>query len=68
MKASNGKGFERRYALHLQHLKLNRRPPKTIEAYSRAIRRIGERRPQAEGLARPASGHIRLKTAKSHHG
>lgn len=43
MKASNGKGFERNYALHLQHLKLKGLQPKTIEAYSRAIRRIGER-------------------------
>jgi len=43
MKASNGKSFERNYALHLQHLKLKGLQPKTIEAYSRAIRRIGER-------------------------
>lgn len=43
MKASNGKHFERNYALHLQHLKLKGLQPKTIEAYSRAIRRIGER-------------------------
>lgn len=43
MKASNGKGFERNYALHLQHLKLKGLQPKTIDAYARAIRRIGER-------------------------
>ena len=43
MKASKGKDFERSYALHLQHLKLKGLQPKTIEAYSRAIRRIGER-------------------------
>jgi len=43
MKASNVKRFERQYALHLQHLKLKGLQPKTIEAYSRAIRRIGER-------------------------
>ena len=43
MKASNGKRFERNYALHLQHLKLKGLQPKTIEAYSRAIRRVGER-------------------------
>ncbi len=42
MKASNGKGFERSYALHLQHLKLKGLQPKTIDAYARAIRRIGE--------------------------
>lgn len=43
MKASNEKRFERNYALHLQHLKLKGLQPKTIDAYSRAIRRIGER-------------------------
>jgi site-specific recombinase XerD len=43
MKASSGKSFERNYALHLQHLKLKGLQPKTVEAYSRAIRRIGER-------------------------
>lgn len=43
MKASNEKRFEHNYTLHLQHLKLKGLQPKTIEAYSRAIRRIGER-------------------------
>lgn len=37
-----GRDFERNYALHLQHLKLKGLQPKTIEAYSRAIRRIGD--------------------------
>jgi site-specific recombinase XerD len=41
MKASNEKRFERNYALHLQHLKLKGLQPKTIDAYARAIRRIG---------------------------
>ena len=35
--------FKQNYARHLQHLKLKGLQPKTIEAYSRAIRRIGER-------------------------
>jgi integrase/recombinase XerD len=35
--------FEQNYQRHLQHLKLKGLQPKTIEAYSRAIRRIGER-------------------------
>ena len=35
--------FDRNYQLHLQHLKLKGLQPKTIEAYARAIRRIGER-------------------------
>ena len=43
MKALTERDFKRDYALHLQHLKLKGLQPKTIEAYSRAIRRIGER-------------------------
>lgn len=35
--------FDRQYQAHLQHLKLKGLQPKTIEAYSRAIRRIGKR-------------------------
>ena len=35
--------FAGNYERHLQHLKLKGLQPKTIEAYSRAIRRIGER-------------------------
>ncbi len=34
--------FNQRYQQHLQHLKLKGLQPKTIDAYSRAIRRIGE--------------------------
>lgn len=34
--------FKQNYQSHLQHLKLKGLQPKTIEAYSRAIRRIGE--------------------------
>jgi integrase/recombinase XerD len=34
--------FKRDYKKHLQHLKLKGLQPKTIEAYSRAIRRIGK--------------------------
>ena len=34
--------FKQNYARHLQHLKLKGLQPKTIDAYSRAIRRIGE--------------------------
>lgn len=34
--------FKRNYKKHLQHLKLKGLQPKTIEAYSRAIRRIGD--------------------------
>jgi len=33
--------FDRQYQSHLKHLKLKGLQPKTIEAYSRAIRRIG---------------------------
>jgi integrase/recombinase XerD len=35
--------FDRRYQSHLKHLKLQGLQPKTIEAYSRAMRRMGER-------------------------
>jgi integrase/recombinase XerD len=42
MEASNGRDFAQDYAVHLQHLKLKGLQPKTIEAYSRAIRRLGE--------------------------
>jgi site-specific recombinase XerD len=34
--------FDRQYQRHLKHLKLKGLQPKTIEAYSRAIRRIGK--------------------------
>ena len=33
--------FDRQYELHLKHLKLKGLQPKTIEAYARAIRRLG---------------------------
>src|SRR6266496_177316 len=33
--------FDKNYRLHLKHLQLKGLQPKTIEAYSRAIRRIG---------------------------
>ncbi|MCA3143469.1 MAG: phage integrase N-terminal SAM-like domain-containing protein, partial [Rhodocyclaceae bacterium] len=35
--------FEPNYQAHLQHLKLKGLQPKTIDAYARAIRRIGKR-------------------------
>ena len=35
--------FDRQYQTHLQHLKRKGLQPKTIDAYSRAIRRIGTR-------------------------
>ena len=43
MESLSAKTFEHNYRLHLQHLKLKGLQPKTIEAYARAIRRIGER-------------------------
>jgi hypothetical protein len=41
MKSSNDPTFNRRYGAHLKHLRLKGLQPKTIEAYARAIRRIG---------------------------
>ncbi|MDP2025801.1 site-specific integrase [Sulfuriferula sp.] len=43
MTTQTAEHFDRKYQMHLQHLKLKGLQPKTIEAYSRAIRRIGER-------------------------
>jgi integrase/recombinase XerD len=43
MDASSDAHFNKNYQAHLQHLKLKGLQSKTIEAYSRAIRRIGER-------------------------
>lgn len=41
MKTPNNKEFNTYYNLHCKHLKLKGLQPKTIDAYSRAIRRIG---------------------------
>ena len=43
MEAATDAPFKKNYQTHLQHLKLKGLRPKTIEAYSRAIRRIGAR-------------------------
>ena len=43
MEASANAHFDQNYQTHLKHLKLKGLQPKTIEAYSRAIRRIGKR-------------------------
>ena len=42
MTSPSERKFKRNYKAHLQHLKLKGLRPKTIEAYSRAIRRIGD--------------------------
>ena len=42
MTTSSDSTFKQDYHTHLQHLKLKGLQPKTIEDYSRAIRRIGE--------------------------
>lgn len=42
MKTKTVEHFARQYQTHLKHLKLKGLQPKTIEAYSRAIRRLGE--------------------------
>jgi len=41
MTASSELTFKRNYATHLKHLRLKGLQPKTIDAYARAIRRIG---------------------------
>jgi integrase/recombinase XerD len=42
MKTHTAGHFDRQYQTHLKHLKLKGLQPKTIEAYARAIRRIGD--------------------------
>lgn len=42
MKRSTARDFESRYEAHLKHLKLKGLQPKTIDAYSRTIRRVGD--------------------------
>jgi site-specific recombinase XerD len=42
MTSSTKSNFNKNYKSHLKHLKLKGLQPKTIEAYSRAIRRIGD--------------------------
>lgn len=41
MKSASEANFKQQYQTHLQHLKLKGLQPKTIEAYARAMRRIG---------------------------
>jgi integrase/recombinase XerD len=41
MKTSTTEHFDRQYQTHLKHLKLKGLQPKTIDAYARAIRRMG---------------------------
>ncbi len=41
MEEMSAASFDKNYQLHLKHLKLKGLQPKTIEAYARAIRRIG---------------------------
>jgi integrase/recombinase XerD len=42
MDTASSAHFDRHYQSHLKHLKLKGLQPKTIEAYSRAIRRVGD--------------------------
>jgi len=42
MKSSAKTNFQQNYASHLKHLKLKGLQPKTVDAYARAIRRVGE--------------------------
>src|SRR5450759_2252293 len=42
MNTASSAHFDRQYQSHLKHLKLKGLQPKTIEAYSRTIRRVGD--------------------------
>lgn len=43
MRSTSDSTFDQDYQAHLKHLKLKGMQPKTIDAYSRAIRRLGKR-------------------------
>ena len=43
--------FDRQYQTHLKHLKLKGLQPKTIDAYARAIRRLGEYSPSRSTIS-----------------
>ena len=51
MKPSAETTFHQHYQQHLKHLKLKGLQPKTIAAYSRAIRRIGQHFDQIDTLS-----------------
>ncbi len=42
IKPQSGSTFEQNYQTHLKRLKLQGMQPKTVDAYSRAVRRAGE--------------------------
>ena len=44
--------FEKRYASHLKHLKLQGLQPKTVDPYARAIRTMGEHFDSNKGARR----------------
>jgi site-specific recombinase XerD len=54
MNADTKAQFDQRYQTHLKHLKLKGLQPKTIDAYSRAIRRMGDYFDYAIGNLSPA--------------
>jgi len=59
--------FQHNYALHLQHLKLKGLQPKTIDAYARAIRRIGQRFDhQIDNLSEPQLADYFTELLASH--
>ena len=61
MKTPTADHFERQYQTHLKHLKLKGLQPKTIEAYARAIRRIGNYFDHHQPLL-PYASRLRLST------
>ncbi len=51
MRPATPSDFNRLYETHLKHLRLKGQQPKTIEAYARAIRRIGASRTIASRIS-----------------
>ena len=67
MEASTKTTFDQNYQSHLKHLKLKGLQPKTIEAYSRAIRRTGEYFDyQIDSLTEPELADYFIDLVESH--
>ncbi len=69
MIAPSSTHFDQQYQSHLKHLKLKGLQPKTIEAYARAIRRIGEHfEHQIDNLTVPQLADYFSELVDSHSG
>ncbi|MGJ0483803.1 MAG: hypothetical protein ACR65R_04615 [Methylomicrobium sp.] len=60
MTSSSTSDFKHNYQTHLKHLKLKGLQPKTIDAYARAIRRIGQLVGWVGALRKPSFGGFEM--------